>query len=139
MWNHRIMRHKDEDGTEWYGVHEVFYDDDGKIFAWTEEKLSPFGETSGELQDELNNMLGACDSPILAFDMEPEAPSPIPALATDELRGLKSREPKEPYTSWVRIGEDCADGLKRAAVEVERLRSRLDLIERTAKLSKEPV
>ena len=32
-WNYRIMKHGEKDGV-WYGVHEVFYDDDGNL-SWT--------------------------------------------------------------------------------------------------------
>jgi hypothetical protein len=29
-WNFRIVRH-DEEVEEWYGIHEVYYDDEGKV------------------------------------------------------------------------------------------------------------
>ena len=34
-WSYRIMKHSDG----WLGLHEVFYDDDGKVNGWTEEAV----------------------------------------------------------------------------------------------------
>jgi hypothetical protein len=35
MWNYRIMKHSDGKNEPWYGIHEVFYDENGKISSWT--------------------------------------------------------------------------------------------------------
>jgi hypothetical protein len=37
-WNHRVVKQV-IDGTDWYSVREVFYNDDGTIYAYTEEQL----------------------------------------------------------------------------------------------------
>ena len=34
-WNYRVILH-DKDEDQWYGLHEVFYDDDGQVTSWTE-------------------------------------------------------------------------------------------------------
>lgn len=36
-WNHRIVKQTLKDGTDWYSVREVFWNDDGTIYAYTEE------------------------------------------------------------------------------------------------------
>ena len=39
MWNHRIIRHIDPranmDDSIYYAIHEVYYDEDGKVKGWT--------------------------------------------------------------------------------------------------------
>lgn len=49
MWNYRIVRKQLDTGEESFQVHEVYYNDDGNIFAISEEPISPSGETAAEL------------------------------------------------------------------------------------------
>lgn len=35
-WNYRIIHH-DTDAEPWYGLHEVYYDGDGSVMAWTKD------------------------------------------------------------------------------------------------------
>ena len=51
-WNHRVVRHS-QGGKTWFGIHEVYYDDNGKIKFWTENPVKPMGGTLKELQEEL--------------------------------------------------------------------------------------
>jgi hypothetical protein len=44
-WNYRIMRHKYETDEVGYEIHEVYYDEEGKPWEWTENAKAPFGET----------------------------------------------------------------------------------------------
>ena len=46
-WNYRIMRHE-VDGEVWYGVHEVFYDEDGSV-SWTTKPVFGPSETADDL------------------------------------------------------------------------------------------
>jgi len=49
MWNHRIIKHSAEgEKPEWYGIYEVFYNEDGAIALTTEDP-----EVSGESIDDL--------------------------------------------------------------------------------------
>ena len=65
-WNHRIIRKVDPSSSELYfEIHEVHYDDNGKIEAWTESAVSPFGESKGELESEVRLFLKAFEKPIL--------------------------------------------------------------------------
>jgi hypothetical protein len=43
-WNFRILYH-DKDEYPWYGVHEVFYNEDGNIYTYTENAMDLIGET----------------------------------------------------------------------------------------------
>jgi len=46
-WNIRIMRHKRPE--VWYALHEVFYDDEGRVTGWTQEPTDVSGETVEEI------------------------------------------------------------------------------------------
>lgn len=46
-WNIRIMRHTKP--GEWYALHEVYYDDDGRVISWTQEPLDISGESVEEI------------------------------------------------------------------------------------------
>ena len=35
-WNYRIIKHPGPDDTEWWGIHEVYYDGHGNIESYTE-------------------------------------------------------------------------------------------------------
>jgi hypothetical protein len=45
-WNYRIVRYADGTG---YGLHEVYYDKDGKEYSMTKEPCSFVAETDEEL------------------------------------------------------------------------------------------
>jgi hypothetical protein len=73
-WNHRVLRHKEKSGT-WYGVHEVFYDDDNLPDFTTEEAESVVGESVEELRQTLTWMLESLDHPVLDSTVDFPAPS----------------------------------------------------------------
>lgn len=62
MWNYRIMTL--DKGATW-GIHEVYYDEDGKPNGYTENPQEPYGETLDELKNDLLYMLRAFEKPIL--------------------------------------------------------------------------
>lgn len=77
-WNNRIMRHIEEDGSIWYGMHEVFYDDDGKISGWTEDAVLFGGESLRDLIASIVCLLKdfwKSRHSVLSFDMTPESSS----------------------------------------------------------------
>ncbi len=68
------MRHKSDSG-DWYGIHEVYYDDAGKSRAWTVHAQEPFGETVDELISSLKMMLAAAQKSrddVIDYDSKPE-------------------------------------------------------------------
>lgn len=68
-WNHRVI-HRKRNNEDTYCIHEVFYDEDGSI-SWTEEPVTPFGETLKELKQDIKWFLKACDNPVLEYsDLE---------------------------------------------------------------------
>ena len=55
-WNNRIFKHQQGDQI-WYSIHETFYDEDGKVELWTQEEISPYGETVDELIEHVEQLL----------------------------------------------------------------------------------
>ena len=49
-WNCRIIYH-DKDEYPWFGVHEVYYNQEGCIYTYTIEAMDLTGETEGELKE----------------------------------------------------------------------------------------
>ena len=64
-WNHRVVKQTYEDGTEEYSVREVFYNDDGTIFGYTENPADVVAETVDELREYIELCLKSLDDPIL--------------------------------------------------------------------------
>jgi len=62
-WNHRVVR-SIEDGEEWLGIHEAFYDIDGGT-VWTESPVGVIGESIDELRETLERMLASLDKSVL--------------------------------------------------------------------------
>lgn len=70
-WNYRVMRKvcKHSEGvSESFGIHEVFYDDDGEPHSCTVEPMTPYGENYYELKADLNAMYNAFNFPPLDYD-----------------------------------------------------------------------
>ena len=51
-WNYRIMKH-DSDADPWYGLHEVYYGDDGRITRWSAEPARFSSETASGIHESL--------------------------------------------------------------------------------------
>jgi len=56
MWNNRIIKHE-KDGATWHSVHEVFYNEDGSIYAHTEDPITIVGETKSETIGQVEQIL----------------------------------------------------------------------------------
>ena len=66
-WNYRVMCHE-YDGEISYCIHEVYYDDDGKVTGWTQSASALFGESVEELIRDAELMSKAIKLPILDFE-----------------------------------------------------------------------
>ncbi len=55
-WNHRIMRHTEENGVVWYGLHEVYYFEGGEV-NWTDDAITPDHIIEPEFEEEPDKML----------------------------------------------------------------------------------
>jgi hypothetical protein len=59
-WNYRIIHEQD-----CYTVHEVFYNEDGTMYSWTEGEVGIVGNTLEECVEEYKMMAEAFSKPIL--------------------------------------------------------------------------
>lgn len=73
-WNYRLMKHKEPDPEDtWYAVHEVFYTDEGKIWAWTENPITFVADSKEEALRVLDMIKKDVENQeVLDADMEPE-------------------------------------------------------------------
>ena len=60
-----VRKHHTEVDSVTYHVHEVFYQEDGSIESWTQEPVTPMGETAEELREDIRYFLHAFRCPIL--------------------------------------------------------------------------
>jgi hypothetical protein len=90
-WNYRVIR-QDEGGGEYnYEIHEVYYNDDGSIWAIAESASYPGGDSVEELQKDYEMMREAFNLPALDANMELAEPMgpplrPDPYVSSDPLR-----------------------------------------------------
>lgn len=61
-WNYRVI-YNPEDRS--YGIHEVYYDSDGKPHLWSENCVSLQGESFQDLQRDFHLIQGAFSKPCL--------------------------------------------------------------------------
>ena len=65
MWNNRIIKHE-KDEHVWHSVHEVFYNEDGSIYAHSEDPITIVGETEEETIGQAQQILRDIkDTPVL--------------------------------------------------------------------------
>lgn len=64
-WNHRVFKEVFDDGEEQYSVREVFYNDDGGIYAHMETPVDIAAESIDALREYLEWCLKSLDQPIL--------------------------------------------------------------------------
>lgn len=71
-WNHRVMRHESgpigfcDDGC-WYGIHEVYYDEQGNVDGYTKDALVT-GDNIEDLKWALQKMLECLEKPVLEYE-----------------------------------------------------------------------
>lgn len=67
-WNYRVCKETKEAGSgpvDIYSIREVYYNKEGKIYAYSENPIAPYGESPEELEADLELMLRARTRPIL--------------------------------------------------------------------------
>ncbi|MCF7826332.1 MAG: hypothetical protein K9N29_06750 [Candidatus Marinimicrobia bacterium] len=68
-WNTRVVRKYDKTSDKsTFEIHEVHYDDNHQITAWTESAVGPFGETLAELKEDIKHFIEAVQKPILELE-----------------------------------------------------------------------
>ena len=66
-WNHRVMKSKDGD-DDYYQIHEVYYDKEGKVDGYTARGTSPCGNSLQELKEDLERMLNCLNKEVLDYE-----------------------------------------------------------------------
>ena len=69
-WDYRIIRYADGAG---YGLHEVYYDDDGEIDMMTEDAVGARGDTPADVVETLLMMLRDARRDLMNGDVVEEA------------------------------------------------------------------
>lgn len=93
-WNHRVVKKTYPSGEESYGIHEVFYNKKGEIYAYTEEPIDLSCETPDALKQYIEWCLKACDQPIL-IDGEVDFAKDV--LSEEEIFEMKETLTKEEF------------------------------------------
>lgn len=63
-WNHRVLKQK-INGEDFYSVREVFYNDDGSIYAYTANPVEISGESIEDIRQYCQWILNCLDTPVL--------------------------------------------------------------------------
>lgn len=66
-WNYRIIK-TTIGGEDSYGIHEVYYDENGKPKMYSEDPIPAHGETLTELREDMDRLLQAFEKPIISSD-----------------------------------------------------------------------
>jgi hypothetical protein len=68
-WNYRIMHYRDESPEfgHCFGIHEVYYADDGSEKGWTQDAIALVGHDRDDLEWRLREMLKAFQRPVLEY------------------------------------------------------------------------
>ena len=64
-WNHRVVRKAHPRGEVSYGIHEVFYNKDGSVYAYTKEPVEVSCESIDDLHEYVGWMQACLTKPIL--------------------------------------------------------------------------
>ncbi len=62
-WNYRIVK-KTVDGEDLYGIHEYYYDADGR-YGWTEDAVEVIADSVEGIKWVLESMMLALDRPVI--------------------------------------------------------------------------
>lgn len=63
-WDYRVV-HRVNGGEDEYHIHEVYYDEAGKITMWSQEPIAPHGSSHAELMADVELMVKASFRPVL--------------------------------------------------------------------------
>jgi len=64
-WNYRVVKGKCDDGEEYFGIHEIYYNDDGSIRLVSEDQQPVAAETLEDVKSVLQMMLDCLSKDVL--------------------------------------------------------------------------
>lgn len=68
IWNHRLMRRRLKNGYVVWAIHEVYYDEGGRVKYWTEDPVLVEEEEADELRETLERFMRAMSQPALDYE-----------------------------------------------------------------------
>ena len=69
VWNYRVIHLTAADGTDWYAIHEVYYDNEYSAPKMvTTDSVCVGGEDIEELKQDMAHYLEALSRPVLEYD-----------------------------------------------------------------------
>ena len=69
-WNHRVIRRKYETGEEYFAIHEVYYDDNGKPNGVTALPIAIFEDSVEDLAITIERVKECLSKPLLDYDKD---------------------------------------------------------------------
>ena len=74
-WNYRVVKRTYHRGSalleeDEYGIYEAYFRKDGSIYTFSENPVSPYGETMDEFRDSMEAYMGALEKPVLDYGMD---------------------------------------------------------------------
>ena len=66
-WNYRIIEHKNHDGSSWFAIHEVYYDENGNPQYCSKEPCSAHGEDIETLTTDMSYIMEALKKPPVPY------------------------------------------------------------------------
>lgn len=105
-WNHRVVKKTYPSGEESYGIHEVFYNEKGEIYAYTENPIDLACETLDSLKEYIQWCMSCLDKPIL---IDGEVSFAKDELSEEEISEMKETLTKEEFEEEMRFWNEKKD------------------------------
>ena len=67
-WNHRVVKRTYPNGDVSFGIHEVYYDDNGNVTGCTEDPIGVVEDTEEDLYTTLNRLIDAAGKDVLIYE-----------------------------------------------------------------------
>ncbi len=99
-WNHRVVKKTYPSGEEEYSIREVFYNEKGEIYAYTENPIDLACETLHDLKQYIGWCLKAFEQPIL---VDGEVRFAKDELSQEEISEMKEALSEEEFEEEMRI------------------------------------
>jgi hypothetical protein len=109
-WNHRVVKNVFDDGYEQYSIREVFYNDAGEIYAYTENPVDLACETLDGLREYIRWCLKALDNPILEEGKVKFVKDDFSDITEEDLKEAGVTENIEEILRELESGEDKQGG-----------------------------
>jgi hypothetical protein len=87
-WRYGLVLHLNEQYGNWYGVHSVYPNDNGKNPSWSKEPAKPMSDDPLDIEEELNMMLRDIKMhPVIVTNLENIYVETLPLAETIEKYG----------------------------------------------------